>query len=70
MFQLILLLSFQLVDAGGNAAVEMGQIDFEVSHWACSGIKAENVKLIPQIPGVKKWVRYLTSSDSVHLNFK
>ncbi|XP_045113398.1 AP-4 complex subunit mu-1-like isoform X2 [Portunus trituberculatus] len=55
----------RLVDSGGNASVESGELDFEVSRWVCSGVRVENVKLTPHTEGLNKWVRYLTTSDSV-----
>ncbi|KAG0705393.1 AP-4 complex subunit mu-1 [Chionoecetes opilio] len=55
----------RLVDSGGSASVESGELDFEVSRWVCSGLRVENVKLSPHTEGLNKWVRYLTSSDSV-----
>ncbi|KAK8375886.1 hypothetical protein O3P69_008558 [Scylla paramamosain] len=55
----------RLVDSGGNASVESGELDFEVSRWVCSGVRVENVKLSPHTEGLNKWVRYLTTSDSV-----
>ena len=61
--------TFQLIDAGGNAIIENGQMEFEISRWTCSGIKVDNVRLVPPIPTVQKWIRYLTHSDSIYLNF-
>ncbi|XP_045583389.1 AP-4 complex subunit mu-1 isoform X4 [Procambarus clarkii] len=55
----------RLVDSGGNATVESGELEFEVSRWVCSGVRIECVKLNPPTNNLNKWVRYLTTSDSV-----
>ncbi|XP_071531066.1 AP-4 complex subunit mu-1-like [Panulirus ornatus] len=55
----------RLVDSGGNATVESGELEFEVSRWVCSGVRVEHVKLSPPTSNLNKWVRYLTTSDSV-----
>nr|XP_053627616.1 AP-4 complex subunit mu-1-like [Cherax quadricarinatus] len=55
----------RLVDSGGNAIVESGELEFEVSRWVCSGLRVESVKLNPPASNLNKWVRYLTTSDSV-----
>ncbi|KAK3861479.1 hypothetical protein Pcinc_032553 [Petrolisthes cinctipes] len=58
----------RLVDSGGNVSVEAGELDFEVSRWVCSGLRIEHVKLNPSPSSAfTKWVRYLTTSDSVSL---
>ncbi|XP_042227495.1 AP-4 complex subunit mu-1-like isoform X2 [Homarus americanus] len=57
----------RLVDSGGNAVVESGELEFEVSRWVCSGVRVESVKLTPSVNNLNKWVRYLTTSDSVSL---
>ncbi|XP_047491816.1 AP-4 complex subunit mu-1-like isoform X1 [Penaeus chinensis] len=57
----------RMVDAGGNATIDSGELDFEVSRWVCSGIRVERVKLNPALNTVSKWVRYLTTSDSVSI---
>ncbi|XP_076028451.1 AP-4 complex subunit mu-1-like [Oratosquilla oratoria] len=53
----------RLVDAGGMVQLESGELEFEVSKWVSSGIHVEKVKILPQIDNLKKWVRYLTTSD-------
>lgn len=64
----IYIFSLQLVDSGGSVSVEAGELDFEVSRWVCSGLRIEHVKLNPSPSSAfTKWVRYLTTSDSVSL---
>ena len=60
---------FQLVDAGDGGVAESAVLEFEVSKWVCSGLKVENLKLEPKTVKADKWVRYLTTSDSVTFKF-
>ena len=57
----------QLVDSGGDVSIDAGELEFEVSRWVCSGMRIERVKLNPPIENLNKWVRYLTTSDSVSI---
>lgn len=60
----------RLVDSGGDVSIEAGELDFEVSRWVCSGVRVERVKLNPPVTNLHKWVRYLTTSDSVSIRLK
>ncbi|KAK7082435.1 hypothetical protein SK128_023000 [Halocaridina rubra] len=60
----------RLVDSGGEVNIEVGELEFEVSRWVCSGIRIERVKLNPAVDNLKKWVRYLTTSDSVSIRLQ
>ncbi|XP_066971298.1 AP-4 complex subunit mu-1-like isoform X2 [Macrobrachium rosenbergii] len=57
----------RLVDSGGDVNIEAGELEFEVSRWVCSGVRIERVKLNPPVDNLNKWVRYLTTSDSVSI---
>ena len=59
-----------MTDAGNvNSRIESATLDFEVSKWVSSGLKIENIRLNPNIDKTQKWVRYLTTSDSIQITF-
>lgn len=58
----------QMVDAGEEVC-ESALLEFEVSKWVSSGLRVESVRLEPKTLKADRWVRYLTTSDTVTFRF-